>query len=75
MPHKKTLTFSPREIVIIRGISQGSTVKRLALLLGISRRTVYFHLANARERHHLRSNAQLIAEFAKVDHKIDSSLG
>jgi DNA-binding NarL/FixJ family response regulator len=52
--------LSPREKEVLQLIAEGKSMKEVAVLLGITHRTVQFHKYGIMVRFHLKSNAELV---------------
>jgi len=55
------MSLSPREIEVLRHVAVGETSKEIAGALGISERTVNWHIANAFSKLGAESRAQAVA--------------
>jgi two-component system NarL family response regulator len=53
--------LSPRQIQILTLVSQGETYSQIAATIGITERTVKYHMAEILDRLHLQNRAQVIA--------------
>ena len=58
--------LSPRQMQILTLISQGQTYQKAAETIGITERTVKYHMAEILERLHLQNRAQVIAYAARM---------
>ena len=63
---EQTNLLSRREEEVITLLLQGKSNKEIALLLGISKRTVDFHLKNIYAKLHVNSRVELILKLGKV---------
>jgi two-component system NarL family response regulator len=61
--------LSPEQMTILTLISQGQTYKQVAQSVGISERTVKYHMAEIIERLHVANRAQAIAYAAELRRK------
>ena len=62
---EQTKLLSQREEEVIALLLQGKSNKEIALLLGISKRTVEFHLTNIYAKLHVNSRVELILKLGK----------
>jgi two-component system NarL family response regulator len=60
------VALSPRQMQILTLISQGQTYRQVAGTIGITERTVKYHMAEILERLHLQNRAQVIAYAARM---------
>ena len=58
-------SLSPRQIQILTLVAQGQTYQQVAETIGITERTVKYHMAEILERLHLQNRAQVIAYAAQ----------
>jgi two-component system NarL family response regulator len=65
VPHEDA-ALSPRQMQILTLISQGQTYRQVAATIGITERTVKYHMAEILERLHLENRAQVIAYAARL---------
>lgn len=61
----QTENFSPREKEVVKSLLEGKSNKQIALALGISTRTVEFHLNNLFEKMGVSSRVELILKLGK----------
>ncbi len=54
-------TLSPRQLQILTLVAQGQTYSQVAVTIGITERTVKYHMAEILDRLHLQNRAQVIA--------------
>lgn len=64
MDHEKTPQLTEREILVLRLVAQGLTNKEIAHSLGVTARTVEFHLNNIFQKLNVfsRTSAVIVAE-------------
>ena len=72
--HIDTSQFSVRETDVVTLLFQGRSNKQIALELGISKRTVEFHLSNIYAKLGVNSSSDAILKLAE-DHLRDSTAG
>ena len=58
--------FTPRELDVLRAVADGHTYRETATLLGMSERTVRYHMAEMLARLHLEHRSQVIAYAAEA---------
>lgn len=58
--------LSPRQVQILTLVAQGKTYRQAAEIIGISERTVKYHMGVALERLHLEKRSQVIAYAAQM---------
>ncbi|MEW6648675.1 MAG: LuxR C-terminal-related transcriptional regulator [Chloroflexota bacterium] len=58
--------LSPRQTAVLHLLTQGRTTKQIAVELGLSRRTVFLHLAAIRQRLGVFSNTQAVLRAAQL---------
>lgn len=61
---EKTLT--PRQMQILTLVAQGHTYQQVAKTIGLSERTIKYHMAEILERLHLQNRSQVIAYAARM---------
>lgn len=59
------LPLSPRQLQILTLVAQGQTYAQVAVTIGITERTVKYHMAEILDRLHLQNRAQVIAYAAQ----------
>ncbi len=58
--------LSPRQTAVLHLLAQGHTADQIAATLGLSRRTVFLHLAAVRQRLRVYSNTQAVLRAAQM---------
>jgi DNA-binding NarL/FixJ family response regulator len=64
-PRRATTTLSDRERTVLREVAAGRSTKQIARVLGITERTVKFHVASIMNKLGADNRAQAVAEAAK----------
>jgi two-component system NarL family response regulator len=59
-------TLTPRQMQILTLVAQGHTYQQVAKTIGLSERTVKYHMAEILERLHLQNRSQVIAYAARM---------
>jgi DNA-binding NarL/FixJ family response regulator len=59
------IPLSPRQLQILTLVAQGQTYSQVAAIIGITERTVKYHMAEILDRLHLQNRAQVIAYAAQ----------
>lgn len=63
--HRKLGNLTPRQMEVLRLLSEGRTQKEIASIINVSVRTVEFHKYELMKRLHVRSGAELMAVAAR----------
>jgi two-component system NarL family response regulator len=59
------MPLSPRQLQILTLVAQGQTYDQVAMTIGITERTVKYHMSEILDRLHLQNRAQVIAYAAQ----------
>jgi DNA-binding NarL/FixJ family response regulator len=65
-PPSQAPSLSPRQMQILTLVSRGQTYRQVARTIGITERTVKYHMAEILERLHLQNRAQVIAYASRM---------
>jgi two-component system NarL family response regulator len=63
---KPEVTLSPRQMQILTLVAHGQTYRQVAETIGLTERTVKYHMAEILERLHLKNRAQVIAYASRM---------
>jgi DNA-binding NarL/FixJ family response regulator len=66
MPDQSSEPLTPRELEVLRSVAAGRTYRETASLLGMSERTVRYHMSEMLARLHLARRSQVIAYAAEA---------
>ncbi len=61
--------LNPRQIEVLKLVSEGLSYKEVAARLGLSPRTIKYHMAAIMDRLHLENRAQVLAYAGRIDWK------
>ena len=61
--------LNPRQIEVLKLVSEGLSYKEVAARLGLSPRTIKYHMAEIMDRLHLENRAQVLAYAGRIDWK------